>query len=60
MIPYEKKKLEGRLDGSAVECLPLAQSMILESWDGVPHQASCTEPASPSACLCLSLSLMNK
>ena len=32
-----------------VECLPLAQGMVLESHDQVPHQAPCMEPASPSA-----------
>ena len=50
----------GHLGGSAVEHLPLAQGMILESWDWVPHRASCMEPVSPSLCFCLSLSLMNK
>ena len=41
---------------------PSAQGMILETRDRVPHQAPCTEPASPSACVSasLSLSLMNK
>ena len=47
----------GCLGGSAIERLPLAQGMILESWDQVPHQASCVEPASPSACVSASLSL---
>ena len=42
---------EGCLGGSAVEHLPLAQGVILESWDQVPHQASYMEPASPSAML---------
>ena len=37
---------------------PSAQGMILETWDRVPHQAPCMEPASPSACL--SVSLINK
>ena len=45
------------LDGSAVEHLPLAQVVILGSWDQVPHCASCMEPASPSACVSASLSL---
>ena len=45
----------GRLSGSAVECLPLAQSVILESWDRVPHPASCKKPASPSAYVCTSV-----
>ena len=44
--------------------LPAAQGMILESWDQVPRQALCMEPASPSACvsasLSVSMSLMNK
>ena len=56
--------LGGSLGGSAVLRLPLAQGIILESWDRVPHQAPCMEDASPSACvsafLSLSLSLMNK
>ena len=51
----------GRLGGAAVERLPLAQGVILDSQDRVPHQAPCMEPASPSAwvsaCLSLSLSL---
>ena len=44
---------------------PLAQGLILETWDQVPR-APCVKPASPSACvsaflsLSLSLSLMNK
>ena len=52
----------GQLDGSVVECLSLAQDMIPGSLDGVPHQAPCREPASPSACITasLSVSLMNK
>ena len=37
--------------------LPLAQSVILESWDRVPHRAPCMGPASPSACVSASLSL---
>ena len=52
---------EGHLGGSAVEHPPLAQVVILGSWDGVPHQAPPRTPASPSAyvsaSLCLSLSL---
>ena len=45
---------------------PSAQGVILETRDGVPRRAPCTEPASPSASiyaslsLSLSLSLMNK
>ena len=51
-----------RPGGSAVERLPLAQGVTLESWDRVPHRAPCMEPASPSACVSapLSVSLMNK
>ena len=47
----------GRLGGSAVECLPLAQGIALESQDQVPHQAPCVEPASSSAYVSASLSL---
>ena len=47
----------GRLGGSMVGCLPLAQGMILESRDQVPHGAPCMEPASPSACVSASLSV---
>ena len=36
---------------------PLAQGMILETPDQVPRQAPRMEPASPSACVCASLSL---
>ena len=52
----------GRLGDLTVEGLPLAQVVILETWDQVPHQASCMKPASPSAYVSasLSLSLMNK
>ena len=42
-------KFLGHLSGSAVERLPLAQGMILESWNRVPHRASCMEAASPFA-----------
>ena len=41
-----------------VECLPLAQLMILESQDQVLHEAPCMELVSPSASL--SVSLKNK
>ena len=37
------------LGGSEVEHLSLAQVVILGSWDQVPCQTSCVEPASPSA-----------
>ena len=52
-----KKSYWGHLGGSAVECLPLAQGMIPESQDRVPHWAPCMEPASPSAYVSASLSL---
>ena len=45
------KTFSGSLGGSAVWRLPLAQGVILESWDQVPCQAPCMEPASPSACV---------
>ena len=55
----EKKEREkkGRLSGSAVERLPLTQSMIMGSWNRVPHQTPCMESVSPSACVSASLSL---
>ena len=50
------KRIEtGDPRGSAVQRLPSARGVILESRDRVPHQAPCMEPASPSLCLCLSL-----
>ena len=33
----QQQKIVGRLGGSAVEHLPSAQAVILESRDGVPH-----------------------
>ena len=52
------KSEEGHLSGSVVECLPSTPVMIPGSWDRVPHQAPCREPASPpayvSASLCVS------
>ena len=39
---------------------PVAQGVILETQDRVPHRAPCMEPASPSACVSLCVSLMNK
>ena len=50
----------GHLGGSAVERLPLAQGMIPGFGDRVLHQAPCKKPASPSAYVSTSLSLMNK
>ena len=62
MLPFKFYGILGHLGGSVVECLPLAQSMILGSWDRVPHQDPHREPASPSAYIPASLcvSLMNK
>ena len=52
------------LGDSVVEGLPLAQGVILGSWDQVRHWDPCSEPASfPSACVSATLStlsLMNK
>ena len=45
---------DGRLGGSAVEHLPLAQVVILGSWDLALHRVPRREPASPSASRCLS------
>ena len=54
--------LLGHLGSSVIEHLPLAQGMILGSWDQVSHQAPQGEPTSPSAYVLASLcvSLMNK
>ena len=49
--------MQGHLGGSVDERLPLAQDVILESWDQVLHPAPRREPASPSACVSDSLSL---
>ena len=57
IYPFQNVYVEGHLGGSVVECLPLAQGGIPESWDQVPHRAPCTEPASPSAYVSASLSL---
>ena len=44
------KQREGQgQGGSAVEHLPSAQGVILESWDRVPHWAPGMESASPSS-----------
>ena len=57
-----KTSKQGHLGGSVVEHLPLAQVMILESWDQVSQRDPRREPVSPSAYVSASLcvSLMNK
>ena len=45
----------GRLGGSAVEPLSLAQGLIPGFWDGALHWAPCEEPVSPSAYVSASL-----
>ena len=65
MISYVSAYLKvdlGCQGGSAVESLPLAQVVMLESWDPIPCRAPCVEPAPPSACVSASLcvSLMNR
>ena len=54
----KKPRFWGHLDGSAVEHLPLAQAVILGSWDRVPHLAPHRESASLSACVSASLCLL--
>ena len=44
----KRREFGGSLDGSAVECLPSAQGLILRSRDPVPHSAPCGETASIS------------
>ena len=39
---------------------PLAQALILETWDRVPSWAPCMEPASPSACVSDPLSVSHE
>ena len=51
------KKRPGRLGGSVVECLPLAQVLIVGALDRVPHPSPHEDPASPFACVSASLSL---
>ena len=62
MVTETKTVLLGHVEGSVVECLPLDQAMVLESWDRVPHWVPHREPASLSAFVSasLSMSLMNK
>ena len=55
--PHFRSRFLGHLGGSVVERLPLAQVMIPESWDLVPHWASYEESASPSAYVSASLSV---
>ena len=50
----QNKIMEGHLGGSVVERLPLAQVVILGSWDRVPHRAPRRERASSSACVSVS------
>ena len=50
-----KNSTQGCLGGSAVERLPSARDMILETWDRVPRRAPCMEPASPPACVSASV-----
>ena len=52
-----KLRGKGHLGGSGVEHLPWAQVVTPGSWDQVPHQAPCMEPASPSTCVSVSLCL---
>ena len=56
--PWDFKVVDlGCLGVSAVECLSLAQGVILGSQDRVLHQASCVDTSSPSAYVSVSLSL---
>ena len=57
-----KHAIRGSLGGSAIESLPSAHGVILESRNRVPHWAPRTELSSPSAYVSVSLcvSLMNK
>ena len=62
IVGHKRDEDGGSLGGSAVERLPLAQGVILESQDQGPRWAPCMEPASPPAYVSASLyvSLMNK
>ena len=55
-----RMKTAAALGCSVVERLPLAQVMILGSWDRVPRRAPRREPASPSACVSASLCISHK
>ena len=57
-----KPTVMGSLCSSVTEHLSSAQVMIPGSWNWIPHQAPCREPASPSACVStfLGLSWINK
>ena len=50
----------GCLGGSVVEHLPLAQIVILGSWDRVSPWVPCGEPASPSTYVSISLSMFHE
>ena len=62
VLMHQKFPVLGHLGGLVVEHLPLAQVVILGSWDQVLHRSPHREPASPSAYVSasLSVSLMNK
>ena len=47
MRKRSENQVKGRLGGSAVEHLPLAQGVIPGSWDPMLHGAPGREPASP-------------
>ena len=60
-LAFKSAFRKGSLGGLAVERLPSAQDMNLESGNQVPHPALCMEAASPlSMSLPLSVSLMSK
>ena len=55
IILFKNLQLEGHLGGSVVEHPPLAQVVIPESQDRVPHRALHREPTFPSACVSASV-----
>ena len=59
-ISSHKIQTRGQPGGLSGLVQPSAQGVILEPRDRVPYRAPCVEPASPSACVSASLSLMNK